>query len=114
MTETTNQSNGLATGGLVVGIVSIVAGFFSWPGILVGIVGLILSILGKKKATELNGVGKGAAQGGLITSIIGIVIGLVIMILAVMFVSAAAGAFEDQLQNVDFNQIMEDAQNNAH
>ena len=60
---------GMATGSLVLGIVSIV---FSGPGIILGIIGLILAIIAKKK-----GFAGGTGTAGLILSIIGIVFGII-------------------------------------
>jgi hypothetical protein len=56
------QGNGLATAGLVLGIL---------PG---GIIGLIVSIFGLTRANKLGGVGKGKAWAGIILSIIWIAI----------------------------------------
>jgi Domain of unknown function (DUF4190) len=72
---------GLATAGLVVGIVSILApilcGVFSLP---IGIVGIILSIMGRNQARE-RGLPTNMATAGLICSIVGTVLALLFAIL---------------------------------
>lgn len=69
-----NKSNGLAVGGLILGIFTIVMGCLGWSfgagpmiGVLTGIIGIVLSVMGKKKQPS------GVATGGLVTSIIGLV-----------------------------------------
>ena len=65
-----NKTNGLAVGGLILGIFTILMGCFGWTfgwgtiiGVITGIVGIILSVLGKKQSPS------GLATGGLVTSI---------------------------------------------
>ena len=104
MTDGTKKSNGLATASLVIGIISIVLGFFSWPGIVVGLVAVILAIVakGQIKADPNQSGSAGAATGGLITGILGMVIGIIMIVLAVMFVSAVTeGASEELLRELD-------------
>ena len=81
-----NKSNGLSIGGLVLGIISLVMavfgalflGIFGYiAAILTGIVGIILSVLGKKKNPS------GAATAGLVLSLIGLILG------AIFFISCA-------------------------
>jgi Domain of unknown function (DUF4190) len=72
---------GLATAGLVVGIVSILApilcGVFSLP---IGIVGIILSVMGRNQARE-RGVPTNMATAGLVCSIIGTILAVLFAIL---------------------------------
>ena len=71
-----NPTQGLGIAGIIVGIFSI---FFAiipctmFLGLLLGIIGLILTIIGINKASKLN-VQKGLLIAGLITSILGILI----------------------------------------
>lgn len=61
------KENGLAVAGLVLGIISIVFAFlFVWIGLIAGIVGIILSVKGRKNPTK-----KGLATAGMVLSIIG-------------------------------------------
>ena len=47
------KENGLAVAGLVLGIISIVFAFlFVWIGLIAGIVGIILSVKGRKNPTD--------------------------------------------------------------
>lgn len=75
----TNTSNGFQIASLVLGIVSIVG---CCCGVLVlpcAVVGLILGIIGMKKAKEC-GANSGMALAGIITSSVGIVIGLICVV----------------------------------
>ncbi len=69
------QGGGIAVAGLVLGIVSIV--FFWIPvfDVLLSIVGLVLSLLGRRSLSR-----RGMALAGLICSIIGLVLALIITI----------------------------------
>ena len=58
---------------------SIVGFIFSF---LIALVGLICSILGYRKAPELNGSGKGLALAGIIISICNMVLGVILVSLA--------------------------------
>ena len=76
-----NKSNGLAIASLVLGIVSIVFSFIglSIPlGLIVGIVGIILGVMARKKNPC------GMATAGLVLSIIGTIL------CALMFIACAA------------------------
>lgn len=70
-----NQTNVLA-------IVGFILSFF------VAIAGLVCSILGKKKAEELNGNGKGLATAGIVISIVSIVASVIYIIVAVAATAA--------------------------
>lgn len=69
----------MAVAGLVCGIVATVFGvFFSWTGVaqiiglVLGVAGIVLSVLGSKQCA-VTGQPKGAATAGLILSIIGLI-----------------------------------------
>lgn len=64
--------NHKARTGMILGIVSIVAGYIPVFGAVPGIIGLILSITGLKLSSELGG--RGRAIAGIITSAVGITI----------------------------------------
>ncbi len=66
-----NQSNGKAIASLVLGIVSLVCVFFGYGailGIILGIIGIVLSISAKKEQPS------GMASAGLVLSIISVVL----------------------------------------
>ena len=65
---------GLSIAGLIVGIASLLCCAFPCLNFILGIVGLILSIIAKKKKAG------GPATGGLITSIIGLVASVIVII----------------------------------
>ena len=72
---------------LVLGIISVVWSCFggTWLSSVIGIVGIILGAVGKKK-------GANCAAAGLVLSIIGTVLGLLFYIACVACVGAIAGA----------------------
>lgn len=78
--EPKKQVNGLAVGGLVCGIISILLCCCCGVGVVVGIAGIILSLLSKKGS---EGKLSGVAIAGLICSCVGLlfsVLGCVLMI----------------------------------
>lgn len=80
----------MAVASLVLGIVSIVltimtAGVYGWVSALLGIVGIILGIQGKKNPEKA-----GLAQAGFIVSIVGLVIGAAMYLACVAFVGGVA------------------------
>ena len=82
-----NKTNGLAVGGLILGIFTILMGCFGWTfgwGTIIG--GIILSVLGKKQSPS------GLATGGLVTSIIGLVLCGILFIACVACVGALGAA----------------------
>ncbi len=95
------KSNGMATASLILGIISIVTGFFGWLGIICGLLAVIFAVVAKNKikANPALAGSKGAATGGLITGIIGMVIGIAIIIIAIMFVSAVVDASTSEMQD---------------
>lgn len=74
------KSNGFAIAALVLGIVSIVFSFIglSWLGLIIGIVGIVLAVVAKKKNPT------GMATAGLVLSIIGTIF------CALIFIACAA------------------------
>ena len=92
------KSNGLSVGGLVLGIISLVMavfgalflGIFGYIiAILTGIVGIILSVMGKKKQPS------GAATAGFVLSLIGLILGALFFLACAICAGAlfaAAGA----------------------
>ena len=103
------QSNGMATAGMILGIVAL-ALMWMWClpfiPIIIGVVGLILSILGMKKAKQLNGAGAGKAKVGLICSILGIAVPVVIWIIVLSVAAPVTGKALD-----DFQKAMEQYSN---
>ena len=76
------KSKGVSVAGLILGIASILCCAVPCLNFVLGLVGLILSIVGKKKNKD------GLSTGGLITSIIGIVGSLLIILLWLIIIIA--------------------------
>lgn len=81
------QSNGMAIAGMVLGILSIPASCcIALLGVIVGIVGLVLSIMAQKKAKS------GMGLAGIITASIGIAFGVLNMVAGAALMAYFGGA----------------------
>lgn len=72
------SGKGLSIAGLILGIASILCCLCPCFNFILALVGLILSIVAKKKGSE------GPSTGGLITSILGIVLSILVLIIGVI------------------------------
>ncbi|MEJ5915518.1 DUF4190 domain-containing protein [Pseudokineococcus sp. 1T1Z-3] len=79
--------NGVGVGALVVGIVAVLLACTSVPGILLGVVALVLGVVGRKRVARGDATNKGVATTGLALGIAGIVLGLVFLVVLVAFTS---------------------------
>ena len=95
------QQNGLAIAGMVLGIASLALFWLSYIATVIGVVGLILSILGFNKAKQMGGIGSGMAMAGIITSALGIVASIVITIVAIQ----RRNELESELEEI-FGQVL--------
>ena len=90
----------MAVASLVLGIISIVCSFIggvNWVGAILGIVGIVLGVLGKKKTPEKAGM----ATAGLVMSIIGVVLSLIFIIAcAACFASVGGCAAVSELSSL--------------
>lgn len=85
------KGSGLAIAGMVCGIVALVIVCCFWPfGIVLGIAGLILSIISLNKKQS-----KGMSVAGIVTSGLGILLGAALGILSVVFLTAVNEAYEN-------------------
>jgi hypothetical protein len=95
------QSQGLAIGALVCGIISIVSVCVWFLSIPLGIVAVILGIVGKGKAQRGEAGGQGLAKAGLILGAIGVVLSLVLhiaFIAGVSFLGTKAEQFQKEME----------------
>jgi hypothetical protein len=88
------QSNGLAIGSLVTGIISLVT--CGGAGIL-ALVAIVLGFLGLGKAKEQNGNGKGMAIGGLVTGVLSLIVGAIFLFTVIL----AADSVNDDLDEIN-------------
>jgi len=108
--------------GMIIGIVSLTLGWWigayimvainPWVGIIVWailpVIGIIMSV-GASKASKAAGHGNGMAKAGLIIGIISGAINLILVIGAVMLMSAANDLVDELEYNMDdFNDAMND------
>lgn len=80
------NTNVLAIIGLIAGILSIFGICFAWVGCVIGIVGLVCSILSRKQGPS------GMSVAGIVCSIIGIVGGIIMTIFAASLLVALQDA----------------------
>ena len=95
-------SKGLPIAGMVLGIVGLLfsfAGCTALLGLILCLVGVILSAIGMKKCNDGTADGKGMAIAGLATSGVGILISIIVM---VVFAAAVGSAVDD------YNDAMDD------
>ena len=92
-----NKNNWLAIAGFVVSLVSIFLNFYC----ITGIVGIILSIIGLKKSSELEGNGKGMAIAGIVLGVVGIVVGIVAIVTIVSLLSNGANELIDAMNAIN-------------
>lgn len=75
---------------LVLGIISIICGFFlsgfQWIGAIVGLIGIILGAQGRKNPEK-----KGIATAGLVCSIIGFILSILLFVACAACVGGLAG-----------------------
>lgn len=104
-------SNGMAVAALVLGILGLLGAFcFGFPGLLFGIIAVVLGILGLRKANTLPGTPqKGVAIGGIVTGAIGLLIGLAVVALFVLGASVDDGYNSDPSDGTcDFSRTFQD------
>lgn len=108
--------NGMAIAGMVLGIVSLVIFCLWYISLPCAIVGLILSVVAKKKAKE-TGAGGGMATAGLVLCIIALGLAIVITILAIVgiaIIGSQSETWAEQMQKAaeDMEKAAEDANRN--
>lgn len=84
----------MAVAGFVVGLIGLLTSWIFVLGLVVSVVGIVLSIFGRRQAVE-RGASTGLATAGLICAIIGTVIALIITVLVGVFLNEADDALDD-------------------
>lgn len=90
-----SQSNGQATTAMILGIVG-----FLCVGVLAGIPAIIFGFMGKKKADELGGVGRGQAITGIVLGILSVVwsvIAIIIIVIAAANADTTVNSIKDDI-----------------
>lgn len=103
------KTSAAAVFGLVFGLAALfcaLTGILAPVAILLGVIGLLVSIAGFKMTKRLGVTGKGVALGGLLTSLLGLALGAAVLAGAAAVVNDEARL--DQLQN-----WLDDARENA-
>jgi len=90
------KSNGLGIAALVIGILAILGAFVgAIPGILLGLLAIVLGVLGLRRVKARRADNKGMALAGLITGIIGLVLGAIFLAAAIWFATNAEDCITD-------------------
>lgn len=79
----TEHNYGMALSGLVLGILSLAIFWFLGVGLVLGLIGIIVSAAALKRERAAIGVYHSSAKAGLTTSIIGAVLGLLLLVMAI-------------------------------
>ena len=92
--EPPKKTNVLAIVGMILGILSILLGCCGWYSLLLGIPGLICSILSRKQGKS------GMAVAGIVCSIIGIIIGILMTVIALGLLAlvGSTGEYQELMQ----------------
>jgi len=80
--SSSQEGNGLAVAGLVVGIVAVVLCWFPFVNWVLGILAIIFGGVGLSKANRIGGKNKGMAIAGLILGLVGLILGTVLFVMA--------------------------------
>jgi len=100
--------NSMAVAGMVLGIVAVVTSLFYIGGVI-GIVGLVFSIIALRAIGRREAGGRGMAVAGLVTSIVAILISAAEIVLIVWFVHTATNCvrYDDGTNSAQFNQCIQ-------
>ncbi|MCK6439387.1 MAG: DUF4190 domain-containing protein [Planctomycetes bacterium] len=99
--------NGFAVTGLVLGILGLVLCWTTWPGAILGILGIIFGAVGLSAAKKRNGAGKGMAMTGLILGILGTLLAIIWMAFIVSMITNSSSEFRKE-----FDKAMREQQQN--
>lgn len=85
----TSRMNALSIAGFVVSMASL----FWNPALLLSIVGVVLSAIGRSQATRTGERGRGMALAGILVGLISLIYGIVILVAAARMVNTAMDAY---------------------
>lgn len=92
----------MALASLILGLASVGVAFFvhgfNWLAILVGVIGIVCGVQGRKDPSQ-----KGIATTGMVFSIIGMVFGLIVYIACVLIIDGAKDLVEEAVDVVRDN-----------
>ena len=102
------KKNGIGVAALVLGVLSILGGFFV-AGAVLGIVAIILGVVGMQRANRGEADNKGMAVAGLITGIIGVIISALFLVLYIaVWNSSDFDNYRDCLEQAETDQDIDD------
>ena len=97
--------SGMAITALILGIISIIGGFFLIGGYLFGIPAIIVGAIASSKAKKGRAQGRGLAIGGIVTGVIGLLISIAFTVVTVfLFQAADFGSLTECLQEAGNDQ----------
>jgi hypothetical protein len=96
MTE--SSTNGMATAGFILALLTLFLGWIPLLGWLMWLLGLIFSAIGLGNANSAGGTGRGLAIAGLIISLLGIIIKIFLFSVILAALGIGAGMMNGLLQ----------------
>lgn len=87
--------NGMGMAGMVLGIISVVLFITSWIAVILGILAIVFSAIGRGRVKQGLATNSGQAKAGLICGIIGTILGVAALIFVVWFVGKAKSCLDD-------------------
>ncbi|QWC85359.1 DUF4190 domain-containing protein [Nocardioidaceae bacterium] len=104
-TSGSSGGSGMAITALILGIISIIGGFFLIGGYLFGIPAIIVGAIASSKAKKGRAQGRGLAIGGSVTGVIGLLISIAFTVVTVfLFQAADFGSLTECLQQAGNDQ----------
>jgi hypothetical protein len=89
-----SQTNGLAIGALILGVLAVISSWTVAGGVLLGIAAIVLGFIGRRR-DRAAGRGAGLSIAGIVTGIAGVVLGGLFLALYIAIGDAANDPFDD-------------------
>lgn len=86
--------NGMGLAGMVLGIISVVLFITSWIAVILGILAIVFSAIGRGRVKQGLATNGGQAKAGLICGIIGTILGVAALVFVVWFVGKAKSCLD--------------------